>query len=168
VQVIEERGAYGLYVFNEPADRAEADAVQKRLHGAQPHGARVSNTRVLGQPVRLTNGRVVGQVVEALQWPAEAKTRVCRTDGCTVRKVATRSTVVGIAWSDVRTRKLARAATLVAAADGIFLVGDDARPSGAPVSKSSDRYLDGVHRTMVANAVPAALLRSLVTAAGRS
>jgi hypothetical protein len=71
---------------------------------------------------------VVAHVVEALQWPAEAKTRVCGADGCTIRKVATRSTVVGIAWSNVRTRKLARAATLVAAADGIFLVGRDALP----------------------------------------
>jgi hypothetical protein len=166
VHAIEERGAYGLYVLNEPADRAEADAVQKRLHGAQPHGGRVSNARVLGQPVRLTDGRAIGHVVEALQWPTDAKTRVCAADGCTVRRVATRSTVIGIAWSDARTRKLAREATLLAAADGVFLVGDDALPDNAlPSSKARDPYGSALRQAMVAEALSSSSLEALSEAA---
>jgi hypothetical protein len=86
-------------------DGSRADETHERLL-ASP---------ILGEPVRLTSGHDVGQVVQVAQLP-EALAHAA--------SLPPRSTVVGITWRTAGIRRLADTAELTLAPDGLFLHGD--------------------------------------------
>jgi hypothetical protein len=116
VDVLAERNVgpyiHGLYTLHVPASEAEADEVQERIHRARLHG----------QPVRMTDGTVVGEVAEVAQWPWEP-TIAKSAMGAGDTAIVPRTTVIGVVWNSVRIRELAHDAELVLARDGIFLIG---------------------------------------------
>ena len=103
---------HGLYALHVPCSEGEADSVQLRIHRA----------KLQGQPVRLTDGTIVGEISEVAQWPWEPTVAKSSSRLGDVA-VAPRTTVVGVVWRSDRIRTVARDAELVLAADGIFLVG---------------------------------------------
>ena len=85
---------YSLSVLNQPSGRAEADRFQKLVWDFA-----LSKSRAGWMKVLLTDGRVAGHVVDLAQMPNElGKMKVCGAAGCATRKLATRTTVVGVLW----------------------------------------------------------------------